>query len=145
MKGLPAVGRQERKRTRRWDALILGGALPGLVSAVVLGMRGARVLVLEERASARRHPSLREPFFMTGAARDSVLGACLRALGVPLIDQRRVEIDPLAFQIVCPGARPEVGEQGLTADEWAAWGLAQHRSSSRCSARAGAPGAAARP
>jgi hypothetical protein len=125
MKGLPAVGRQERKRTRHWVALILGGALPGLVSAVVLGMRGARVLVLEERASARRHPSLREPFFMTGAARDSVLGACLRALGVPLIDQRRVEIDPLAFQIVCPGARPEVGEQGLTADEWAAWGLAQ--------------------
>ena len=125
MRGLPSIGRRERKRTRRWDVVILGGALPGLVAAVVLGMRGLRVLVLEEAAAARRHPALREPFFMTGAGRDSLLGACLRALGVPLIDQRRIETEPVALQLACGARRPDLGEVSITAREWAAWGLAK--------------------
>jgi hypothetical protein len=120
---LPPV--RGRERTRRWDAVVLGGALPGLVTAVVLGQRGARVLVLEEEAAARGFPGLREPFFLPGSERGSVLGACLRALGVPLIDQRRVQIDPVGIQVVIPDARLDVGDAALSASEWVAWGLAK--------------------
>jgi hypothetical protein len=105
--------------------VVLGGALPGLVTAVVLGQRGARVLVLEETAAARGFPGLREPFFLPGSERDGVLGACLRALGVPLIDQRRVQLDPVALQVVFADARLDVGDPALTASEWVAWGLAK--------------------
>jgi hypothetical protein len=125
VQGLPAVASGPSTRTRRWDAVILGGALPGLVAAVRMGMRGARVLVLEEEAAAKRFPGLREPFWMSGANKEGVLGACLRALGVPLIDQRRIESDPVAFQVVLPDARIDVGEPHLCVDEWVAWGLAK--------------------
>ena len=104
---------------------MLGGALPGLVAAVVLGQRGARVLVVEEDAAARGFPGLREPFLLPSSDRDSILGACLRALGIPLIDQRRVQLDPIALQVVLPEARLDVGDPGLTASEWVAWGLAK--------------------
>ena len=124
MASLPAADRPHA-RTRRWDAVVLGGALPGLVAAVVLGQRGARVLVLEEEAAARGFPGLREPFLLPSSERDSVLGACLRALGIPLIDQRRVQLDPVALQVVLPEARIDVGDPGLTASEWVAWGLAK--------------------
>jgi hypothetical protein len=103
--------------------VVLGGALPGLVTAVVLGQRGARVLVLEEEAAARGFPGLREPFFLPGSERDSILGACLRALGVPLIDQRRIQIDPVGIQVVIPDARLDVGDAAVSSSEWVAWGL----------------------
>jgi flavin-dependent dehydrogenase len=48
MRGLPPIASAESFRVRRWDALVLGGALPGLVAAVRLAKRGARVLMLEE-------------------------------------------------------------------------------------------------
>jgi hypothetical protein len=128
MRELPAAETGPTTRTRRWDAVILGGALPGLVAAVRLGMRGARVLVVEEEAALQRFAGLREPFWMSGAHRDGVLGACLRALRVPLIDQRRIEPDPLAFQVVLPDARLDLGEPRLTVDEWVAWGLAKPES-----------------
>jgi phytoene dehydrogenase-like protein len=124
-RGLPEVDRSPTTRTRRWDAVILGGALPGLVAAARLGMRGARVLVLEEEAALGRFAGLREPFWISGAHKQGVLGACLRALSVPLIDQRRVEPDPLAFQVTLPDARLDVGEPGLAVDEWVAWGRAR--------------------
>jgi hypothetical protein len=125
MASVPAARGRERARTRRWDAVVLGGALPGLVTAVTLGQHGARVLVLEEEAAARGFPGLREPFFSPGSERDSVLGACLRSLGIPLIDQRRVQLDPVALQVVLPEARVDAGEPALTASEWVAWGLAK--------------------
>ena len=125
MRGLSALETAASARARRWDAVILGGALPGLVCAAVLAKRGARVLVLEEAAAAERFPGLREPFLICGAGRGSVLGACLAALEVPLLDQRRIEHEPLAFQAVLRDARVDVGEPGLTADEWVAWGLAK--------------------
>jgi glycine/D-amino acid oxidase-like deaminating enzyme len=89
MGGLPAIAAAESYRVRRWDAVILGGALPGLVAAIRLAKRGARILVLEEDRALAGFQGMREPFFMTGAGADQPLGACLRALGVPLIDQRR--------------------------------------------------------
>ncbi len=104
---------------------MLGGALPGLVTAIVLGQRGGRVLVLEEEAAARGFPGLREPFFLPGSERNTVLGACLRTLGVPLIDQRRVQVDPVGLQVVLPDARIDVGDAGTAASEWVAWGLAK--------------------
>src|SRR3972149_5456254 len=125
MVALPPARARERARTRRWDAVVLGGALPGLVTAVVLGQRGARVLVLEEEAATRGFPGLREPFFLPGSERESILGACLRTLGVPLIDQRRVQIDPVGLQVVLPDARLDVGDASLSASEWVCWGLAK--------------------
>ena len=106
MRGLPAIPTGDAIRTRRWDAVILGGALPGLISAVLLGMRGARVLVVEEEAALSGFAGLREPFLLTGAGSHSVLGACLREIGIPLIDQRRIATHPLAYQVALPDAEP---------------------------------------
>jgi hypothetical protein len=125
MRGLPAIPTGDAIRTRRWDAVILGGALPGLISAVLLGMRGARVLVVEEEAALSGFAGLREPFLLTGTGSHSVLGACLREIGVPLIEQRRIATHPLAYQVVLPEARLEVGEPARTTEELVAWGLAK--------------------
>lgn len=125
MRGLPTVEPASNTRVRRWDAVVVGAALPGLVAAARLGMAGHRVLVLEERAATEQPACLREPFFLGHMERDAVLGACLRALRIPLIDQRRVVPDPLALQVVLPEARLDVGEPALCVDEWVAWGLAK--------------------
>lgn len=125
MRGLPALAASASQRTRRWDAVVLGGALPGLIAAVRLGMRGERVLVLEEDAALAAFAGLREPFLMTGGDGDGVLAACLRALGVPLIDRRRLDSDGCAYQIVYPGARLDVGDPVSTIEELVAWNVAE--------------------
>lgn len=125
MRPLPEAETTPTSRIRRWDAVILGSALPGLIAAARIGMRGGRVLVLEEKAAGARPDWLREPWWTGGVHKGSVLGACLRELRVPLIDQRRIEPDPLAFQLILPDARIDVGEPALTVDEWVAWGLAK--------------------
>ena len=61
MRALPPIGARETFRVRRWDAVILGGALPGLVAAIRLGMRGNRVLILEEEAAAAAFPGCANP------------------------------------------------------------------------------------
>lgn len=125
MKPLPDAETSPTSRIRRWDAVILGSALPGLVAAARIGMQGARVLILEEKAAADRPACLREPFWTGGVDKGSVLGTCLRELRVPLIDQRRIEPDPLALQVIFPDARLDVGPPSLSVDEWVAWGLAK--------------------
>jgi len=125
MRGLPPIDVGHETRVRRWDAVILGSALPGLIAAARLGLQGSRVLVVDEDTAARRAPCLREPFFLGGVEKAGVLGACLRSLRVPLIDQRRIISDPLAFQVALPNARPDLGHPALTVDEWVAWGLAK--------------------
>ncbi len=125
MRGLPAVETSPTTRIRRWDAVILGSALPGLVAAVRLGMTGARVLIIEEEATASSFPGLREPFWLSGADKESILAKCLRDMHVPLIDQRSFEANSMAFQIVLPDVRLDVGVLHLTVDEWVAWGLAK--------------------
>jgi hypothetical protein len=125
MRGLPRIAGRDTHRVRRWDVVMLGGALPGLIAAVRLGQRGARVLIVEEAGAAELANLLREPFLMTDADGDGVLGSCLRALGVPLIDQRRFEVDEVAVQVVLPDARIDVGRAALTAAELTAWGLAK--------------------
>lgn len=127
MRGLPGLDISKTDRVRRWDAVVVGGALPGLVAAARLAMRGAKVLVIEEENAVAQFAGLTEPFLMTGAANDSVLTACLSAIGVPLIDRRNLRSEPLAYQLAWPGARVNVGDLEQTADEFATWGLAESR------------------
>jgi hypothetical protein len=124
MAGLPAVEASDRFRTRRWDAVVLGGALPGLIAAARLGSHGARVLVLAERAASEAFPGLREPFLVSGGKSDGIMGQCLRALGIPLIDRQRIDSDPLAYQVAFPDARVDVGERHRTCEELASWNFA---------------------
>jgi hypothetical protein len=131
MRGLPSVSAGERQRARRWDAIVLGGSLPGLVASVRLAMHGARVLVLEEEAAREAFPGVREPFLVTGADAGSVLGACMQAMGLALIDRRRLESGPLAYQIVLPDARVDFGEPATTTRELVAWGLADAENARR--------------
>jgi len=125
MRGISAPSSTAGLRARRWDAIILGGALPGLIAAARLGMDGQRVLVVEEEAATRRHPALREPFHLAGGGSGGILDACLRTLTVPLIDRKKIEPDPLAYQLVLPHARINVGEPRTTAEELVCWGLAK--------------------
>lgn len=126
MRGLPSLDVRETNRVRRWDAVVVGGALPGLVAAARLGMRGAKVLVIEEDSAVAAFAGLNEPFLMTGKAGDSVLGACLSAIGIPLIDRRNLRSEPLAYQVVWPDARINIGDVELTAEEIECWGLAKN-------------------
>jgi hypothetical protein len=112
-------------RARRWDVLVLGGALPGLVAAIRLGMARLRVLIVEEATAARAPDPSRDPFFLTSGGSESILGACLQALGIPMIDRRGFEVDPIAYQVLLPEARVEVGGIAATAEELVAWGLAK--------------------
>jgi hypothetical protein len=131
MRGLPSVSTGERQRARRWDAIVLGGSLPGLVASVRLAMHGARVLVLEEEAARETFTGMREPFLVTGADAGSVLGACMQAMGLALIDRRRLESGPLAYQVVLPDARIDFGEPATTTRELVAWGLADSENARR--------------
>jgi len=121
MRGLPPVG--TTLRVRRWDAVILGSALPGLVAAIRLGMRGLRILILEEDTAAVAFRGMREPFLMTGNGSDGMLGSCLKALGIPLIDRRRIRTAQPAYQVALPRARIDVGDADRTAEEIEAWNL----------------------
>jgi len=119
------LGSRTRVRARRWDVVVLGSALPGLIAAVRLAMGRLRVLLVEEEAAARLPIRVREPFFLPGAAAGGVLDACLRALALPLIDRRRLLSDPVSYQVVLPEARIDFGAPTLTSEELVAWGLAK--------------------
>jgi hypothetical protein len=120
--GLPA---RSHTRARRWDAVVLGGALPGLVAATRIAIGGHRVLVVEEDSAARIPPIVREPFLLAGAQAGGVLATVLRELRAPLIDIRRIEPDPLALQVVLPNARIDVGSPARTTEELVTWDLAK--------------------
>jgi hypothetical protein len=125
MAGLEPVAGAERLRARRWDAIILGSGVCGLVAAARLGAAGHRVLVVEEDAARALPPCLREPFLLSGARDGGVLDACLRQLNIPLIDQRRIASERLAYQVISPKLRLDVGGPGLTRDELVSWGLCE--------------------
>jgi hypothetical protein len=112
-------------RARRWDVLVLGGALGGLAAAVKLGRAGLRVCVVEEEAAARLPVFLREPFFLPGLSGEGPLDAALRELGLPPIERRDFTADPVAFQVLLPDARLEVGRPELFISELVSWGLAK--------------------
>ncbi|MCZ6465397.1 MAG: FAD-binding protein [Proteobacteria bacterium] len=124
MPSLVSVASGADLRARRWDAVVLGSGIAGLVAAARLGMAGHRVLVVQEEAAATAFEGLREPFLLAGARDAGVLDACMRELTLPLIDRRRVVPTPIAYQMVGPDLRADLGEGDLTADELVAWGLA---------------------
>ena len=103
---------------------MLGGALPGLIAAVRLGMRGARVLVLEEDVALAAFPGLREPFLMTGGDGNGVLGD-LSARARRAAD-RSPPARPgrLRLPAGLPGARLDVGDPVSTIEELVAWKVA---------------------
>lgn len=123
MRGVAEAAPSASLRARRWDVVIVGGSLPGLVAAARFGLDGLRVLVVEEEAATQVYPGLREPFLLTGSQNGGILDACLKALTVPLIERRKLEPDPITFQIVLPDVRLDIGDPILTADEIVAWGL----------------------
>ena len=127
MRGLAAIRPAQAPRLRRWDAVILGGALPGLVAGVRLAQRGVRVLVIEETCAAKGFFGLREPFLLPDAGPDGVVGTCLRELGVPLIDRRRLVPSDVALQIATPGARIDFGHPEITLAELTSWGIVEPR------------------
>jgi hypothetical protein len=125
MRSVAISGTRSRTRARRWDVVVLGSSLPGLIAAVRLAMGRLRVLLVEEEAAARLPATVREPFFLAGSGNGGVLDACLRALTLPLIDRRRLLSEPLAYQVVLPDARVDVASAARTAEELVAWGLAK--------------------
>jgi hypothetical protein len=112
-------------RARRWDVVVLGGALPGLAAAIRLAMGGLRVLLFEEESAAKTPDFVREPFFLPGGFGDGIVDACLRSLGIPVIDRRELVASDLAYQVLLPDARVDVGNAHVTAEELVAWGLAK--------------------
>lgn len=125
MKRVVLSGPQAHLRAQRWDVVILGTALAGWIAAIRLAMAHLRVLIVTERAAARRPHWMRDPFFLAGAAPGGALDACLRALALPLIDRRRLAEDPIAYQVVLPEARVGVGLPPLLESELVSWGLAK--------------------
>ena len=123
MRGFPSISSADAYRVRRWDVLMLGSALPGLVAAVRLGQRGLRVLILEERA-AGGDDFVREPFLLVDAESQGLLAECLRAMGIALIDQRRFVSEEVALQVCDAERRVDLGRNTHTAEEWSSWGLA---------------------
>jgi hypothetical protein len=120
-----ALPKSASLRARRWDVLVLGGALGGLAAAVKLGRAGLRVCVVEEESVARQPGFLREPFFLPGLAGEGPLDQALRELGLPPIERRDLLVDPVAFQVLLPAARVDVGRAELLASELVSWGLAK--------------------
>jgi phytoene dehydrogenase-like protein len=133
MRGFPSISSSETYRVRRWDVLMLGSALPGLIAAVRLGQRGLRVLVLEERTS-EGEDFAREPFLLVDAESHGLLAECLRAMGIALIDQRRFVAEEVALQVCDGERRVDLGRTSHTADEWASWGLASREDARRFAA-----------
>ncbi len=121
-RGLPQAA---ALRARRWDVVMLGGALPGLAAAIRLAMGGLRVLIIEEESAAKTPDFVREPFFLPGGFGDGIVDACLRSLGIPVIDRRELVASDLAYQVLLPDARVDVGNAHVTAEDLVAWGLAK--------------------
>lgn len=124
MAHLPTIDATGGYRTRRWDALVVGSGLASLVTAIRLGMAGHTTLVLEEEATHQGFAGLREPFFLPPVLRGNPLYEALDEIKLPLIERRRLEARPLAYQVAGPGLRIDVGERARTSEELFAWNLA---------------------
>lgn len=125
MASLRTLSVDAQRRARRWDAIVLGSGVGALVAAARLGMRELRVLVVEEPAAATLPACMREPPLFAGARPGDTFETVLRELRVALIDRRRFVPQPLAYQVVGPDLRLDVGDPDRTANELVTWGLAK--------------------
>lgn len=125
MTSLRSISVDARHRARRWDAIVLGSGVASLVAAVRLGMHELRVLIVEEQTAAELPVCLREPPLFVGTGEGGLLEIVMRELRIPLIDRRRFASGPLAYQVVGPQLRLDVGEHALSTSELVAWGLAK--------------------
>ena len=123
MAKLGRVSDAARLRARRWDVIVLGSGLSSLVAAARLSAANHSVLVVEEDAARAQHPALREPFLLSGLRDEGVLYHTLRNLNIPLIDRRRLQAERLAYQVVSPKWRVDVGAAKHMPAELEAWGL----------------------
>jgi len=112
------------QRSRRWDAIFLGSALPGFIAACQCAKAGLRVLLLEEEATSTAFQGLFEPFLLPGLAKEGLIHDCLDELQFPLIDRQQLKPNSIALQIILPHARLDVGEPATTQHEWVTWGYA---------------------
>jgi hypothetical protein len=124
MRGFPAIASSESHRVRRWDAVVMGTALPGLVAAACIARAGRRVLLIEEACEGAVFKGLREPFHLGGTGPDHVLGGMLRELAIPLIDQRLLVPQSEGLQVALPDARIDIGPSSALVGELADWQLA---------------------
>ena len=95
MRGLAEIKPGGRHRTRRWDVLVLGSALPGMVAAIRLALRGARVLIVEEEVATENFAGLR-----LGEIRDQLLAR---------MDAERTRVDRWLAQAIQLARRAVAG------------------------------------
>jgi len=129
MAALRSIGVDTRRRARRWDAIVLGSGVASMVAAARLGMRELRVLVVQEPAAATLPDCMREPPLFVSASAGDPFDTVLRELRIALIDRRRFSPGPLAYQVVGPNLRLDIGGAEQTAGELVTWGLAKPESS----------------
>jgi hypothetical protein len=120
--------RTQAHRSRRWDAIILGSALPGLIAGCRLAMNGQRVLLVEEEQTSQAFQGLWEPFLLPGTDDKSLIQTCLTECRLPLIDRRKLVPDEVALQLITPKARVNIGGLQATDHEFQAWGLSEGKS-----------------
>jgi hypothetical protein len=114
--------------TTRFDVLVLGSTLGGLVAASYLARAGLRVGLIEEQVGAKQPALLREPFLLSGLESGGWVMRALRELGVPLLEQRQLERKSITLQVILPQARIDVPRgSGALARELEAHRLADAR------------------
>jgi len=107
------------------DVLVLGSCVGGLTVGTYLAHAGIRVVLLEEESLVKRPPVLREPFLLSGLDSGGCARRVIQELAIPLIEQRRIQTEEIALQVLMPHARIDVraGREAL-ASEMEAYGVA---------------------
>ena len=127
-------------RARRWDVVVLGGALAGPRRGGAPRQAGARVLVVEEDEAARHAASCASPSSCPGSRRRRARraacarSACRRSSGATS------STDPVAYQVLLPTRASTSGRPDRRPRSWSRWGLAKPEAARRAASSAIADG-----